>query len=297
MHRLFLAAAIAVAPAAAIAQTARDNIDALIEQQQRPTECRRASCTPSSSARATTIPTPRAAARSASCRSSTPRRAPGLHGRPSGLYDPETNLRYGVAYLAGLPHRAGQPPPSLPVLYRGYYYAAKRQGIPPSSPRPWPPSPLGQRLASLFTGRRPRDGPGLVAWPMPPPSRRRSRPWRCRCAAPARRPRRRRLRAIRQPDHRGAAGRGRHGGRALAAPPPDALAGTVQVAAATPAASPSFACRPPPGRGRPRDGRRRGGRRRAAAAPPPSPKLLAFAAPRPAAPAPVQQEAAALPSQ
>jgi soluble lytic murein transglycosylase-like protein len=54
----------------------------------------------------------------------------GYSGTPSGLLDPETNLTYGVRYLAGAYKVAGGNPTRAYSLFRsGYYYHAKRQGI------------------------------------------------------------------------------------------------------------------------------------------------------------------------
>jgi soluble lytic murein transglycosylase-like protein len=57
-------------------------------------------------------------------------RALGYAGSPSGLLDPETNLTYGVRYLAGAYKVANGNPTRAYSLFRsGYYYHAKRQGI------------------------------------------------------------------------------------------------------------------------------------------------------------------------
>jgi soluble lytic murein transglycosylase-like protein len=57
-------------------------------------------------------------------------RALGYGGSASGLLDPETNLTYGVRYLAGAYKVAGGNPTRAYSLFRsGYYYHAKRQGI------------------------------------------------------------------------------------------------------------------------------------------------------------------------
>ena len=56
-------------------------------------------------------------------------RALGYHGRPDGLLDPETNLSYGVLYLANAWRVAGGNPERALRLYSsGYYYEAKRRG-------------------------------------------------------------------------------------------------------------------------------------------------------------------------
>lgn len=54
----------------------------------------------------------------------------GYSGDAAGLYDPDTNLKYGIAYLAGA-YRAAQGDLEQAYRYynRGYYYVAKRLGI------------------------------------------------------------------------------------------------------------------------------------------------------------------------
>jgi soluble lytic murein transglycosylase-like protein len=59
-------------------------------------------------------------------------RAMGYTGSPSGLLDPETNLTYAVRYLAGAYRVAGGNSDRAVSNYaRGYYDAAKRQGVSP----------------------------------------------------------------------------------------------------------------------------------------------------------------------
>jgi soluble lytic murein transglycosylase-like protein len=54
----------------------------------------------------------------------------GYRGSPSGLLDPETNLRYAVRYLAGAYVTArGNPDQAVRYYARGYYYDAKRAGL------------------------------------------------------------------------------------------------------------------------------------------------------------------------
>ena len=53
-------------------------------------------------------------------------RAIGYSGPPSGLLDPETNLTYGVRYLAGALLAAGGNPERGYALYRSGYYKARR---------------------------------------------------------------------------------------------------------------------------------------------------------------------------
>ncbi|MBR0697190.1 lytic transglycosylase domain-containing protein [Bradyrhizobium lablabi] len=54
----------------------------------------------------------------------------GYSGTAEGLRDPETNLKYGVQYLAGA-YRAANGDPNRAVRYfaGGYYYVAKRQRV------------------------------------------------------------------------------------------------------------------------------------------------------------------------
>ncbi|MGC5777885.1 lytic transglycosylase domain-containing protein [Methylobacterium sp. NFXW15] len=158
MHRLFLAAAIAVAPASAFAQTARDNIDVLIEQQAK------ANGVPASFVHAVVKResnyNPKAKGGSAlglmQIKHATARSL-GYTGDAAGLYDPETNLRYGVAYLAGAYRTAqGNLHQAYQYYNRGYYYAAKRQGIPTVvASTVAPVAASASALASLFTGRTP----------------------------------------------------------------------------------------------------------------------------------------------
>jgi soluble lytic murein transglycosylase-like protein len=57
-------------------------------------------------------------------------RGMGYSGPPAGLLDPETNLRYGVRYLAGAYLTAGGNADQAVRFYaRGYYYDAKRAGL------------------------------------------------------------------------------------------------------------------------------------------------------------------------
>ncbi len=88
-------------------------------------------------------------------------RAMGYVGSPSGLLDAETNLTYAVRYLAGAYKTAGgDPGRSVSYYARGYYYAAKRQGLNTASAKlsatsrvaealPAPLEP--QRTGTLFT--------------------------------------------------------------------------------------------------------------------------------------------------
>jgi hypothetical protein len=130
---LLLAVAAAILPAPVLAQgaTARDNINALIEEH----------------AKANGLPThfvhqvvkresnynPNAKGGSAlglmQIKHATAR-GMGYKGDAAGLYDVQTNLRYGIAYLAGAYRTAkGDLIQAYTYYSRGYYYAAKRQGV------------------------------------------------------------------------------------------------------------------------------------------------------------------------
>lgn len=154
MHRLFLAALLAVAPAAAFGQgAARDNIDALIEQQAK------ANGVPASFVHAVVKResnyNPNAKGGSAlglmQIKHGTARSL-GYTGDAAGLYDPATNLRYGVAYLAGAYRTAqGNVAQAYQYYNRGYYYAAKRQGVPTDVAAVVAPvAASASALASLF---------------------------------------------------------------------------------------------------------------------------------------------------
>jgi soluble lytic murein transglycosylase-like protein len=57
-------------------------------------------------------------------------RSLGYEGTAQGLLDPETNLTYGVKYLAGAYRTAGGNADRAVSYYaRGYYYAAKQQHL------------------------------------------------------------------------------------------------------------------------------------------------------------------------
>ncbi len=57
-------------------------------------------------------------------------RAMGYSGSAAGLLDPETNLTYGVKYLAGAYRTArGNHGRAVGYYASGYYYAAKRQRV------------------------------------------------------------------------------------------------------------------------------------------------------------------------
>ena len=86
-------------------------------------------------------------------------RSMGYTGSPAGLLDPETNLTYAVRYLAGAYRVAGGNANRAVSNYaRGYYYAAKRQGVAPyagASPQ-W---------AGSYASAQPVE---QVAWAGPP---------------------------------------------------------------------------------------------------------------------------------
>ncbi|HJE23702.1 MAG TPA: transglycosylase SLT domain-containing protein [Methylorubrum populi] len=131
MRLLLAALLVAAVPAPAFAQEARDNIDALIAEH----------------ARANKVPeafvhrvvkresnyNARAKGGSAlglmQIKHATARGL-GYSGDAAGLYDPDTNLKYGIAYLAGA-YRAAKGDLEQAYRYynRGYYYVAKRLGI------------------------------------------------------------------------------------------------------------------------------------------------------------------------
>jgi soluble lytic murein transglycosylase-like protein len=60
----------------------------------------------------------------------TTARTMGFRGANADLFDAETNLKYGVKYLAGAYLVAGGNEDKADRLYQtGYYYHAKRQGL------------------------------------------------------------------------------------------------------------------------------------------------------------------------
>lgn len=174
MHRLLLAATLAVVlPAAAFGQgPARDNIDALIEQQAK------ANGVPASFVHAVVKResnyNPNAKGGSAlglmQIKHATARSL-GYTGDAAGLLDPATNLRYGVAYLAGAYRTAqGNVAQAYHYYNRGYYYAAKRQGIPTEVAAVVAPmAASASALASLFSPSATID-PGSAALAYAPTS-------------------------------------------------------------------------------------------------------------------------------
>ncbi|MDP4026729.1 transglycosylase SLT domain-containing protein [Methylobacterium sp. NEAU 140] len=166
MQRFLLAAALAVVPAAAFGQAARDNIDALIEQQAK------ANGIPASFIHAVVKResnyNPNAKGGSAlglmQIKHATARGL-GYTGDAAGLYDPATNLRYGVAYLAGAYRTAqGNLARAYGYYNRGYYHAAKRQGVATEVAEVVAPvAASASALASLFGGGAPAADTGTAA--------------------------------------------------------------------------------------------------------------------------------------
>jgi len=57
-------------------------------------------------------------------------RSMGYEGPPAGLLNADTNLRYGVKYLAGAYRVAyGDPEKAVSFYATGYYYDARRMGL------------------------------------------------------------------------------------------------------------------------------------------------------------------------
>ena len=156
MHRrLLFAGALAVIAAPAVAQGARDNIDALIEQHAK------ANGVPASFVHAVVKResnyNPKAKGGSAlGLMQIKPATARGLgyQGDAAGLFDPATNLKYGVAYLAGAYRTAqGNLTQAYGYYNRGYYYAAKRQGVAAEVAAVVAPvAASASAVASLFSG-------------------------------------------------------------------------------------------------------------------------------------------------
>ena len=79
-------------------------------------------------------------------------RAMGYTGGAAGLLDPEVNMTYAVKYLAGAYKVAGGNESAAVGHYaRGYYYAAKRQGV----------SPYEAPGATTFAGRASAPAAGV----------------------------------------------------------------------------------------------------------------------------------------
>ncbi|WP_232632017.1 transglycosylase SLT domain-containing protein, partial [Methylobacterium sp. Leaf118] len=77
----------------------------------------------------------------------------GYSGDSSGLYDPDTNLKYGIAYLAGA-YRAAKGDLDQAYRYynRGYYYVAKRLGIDADVPEAPTTTVASAKSANGFDG-------------------------------------------------------------------------------------------------------------------------------------------------
>ena len=101
-------------------------------------------------------------------------RALGYQGGPVGLLDAETNLTYGIKYLAGAYRTAGGDGNRAVAYYAsGYYYAARRQGLAEGGQRAGrrsgqrleadatpTPAPAAEPIRSLFSFAAPApDGP------------------------------------------------------------------------------------------------------------------------------------------
>ena len=144
----------ALAPCDAAAQgpAARDNIDALIEEQAK------ANGVPSSFVhqvvKRESNYNPNAKGGSAlglmQIKHATARGL-GYQGEAAGLYDPRVNLRYGIAYLAGAYRAAkGDIARAYGFYNRGYYYAAKRLGIETNVPDDLATPKSGEAFGSAF---------------------------------------------------------------------------------------------------------------------------------------------------
>ena len=81
-------------------------------------------------------------------------RGMGYRGQASGLLEADTNLAYGVPYLANAYLVAGGNPARAISLYsRGYYYEAKRKGL------------LGALRTATTTAAPAAEGPPAAAQP------------------------------------------------------------------------------------------------------------------------------------
>ncbi len=140
-----LFATIAAVPAAAVAQGGpHDNIDALIEQQAKANKV--PSALVHKVVKRESNYNPRARGGSAlglmQIKHATAR-GMGYTGEASGLYDPETNLKYGIAYLATAYRLAkGDVDQAYRYYNRGFYYAAKKLGLDGVIPVPDDPPAL-----------------------------------------------------------------------------------------------------------------------------------------------------------
>lgn len=149
---------------AALAQgaAARDNIDALIEQQAK------ANGVPSSFVhqvvKRESNYNPNAKGGSAlglmQIKHATAKGL-GYQGDAAGLFDPRVNLRYGIAYLAGAYRAAkGDIAQAYNFYNRGYYYAAKRLGIETGVPDDLETPKSGEAFANAFART---DSPAVIA--------------------------------------------------------------------------------------------------------------------------------------
>ncbi len=125
----------------------------------------------------------------------------GYSGDAAGLYDPDTNLKYGIAYLAGA-YRAAKGDLEQAYRYynRGYYYVAKRLGIEADVPQEPVAAPTVTRVAAASTaksatgfdgmfalrGSAPAVGSQALAYAAPGTAR--PMPSRCRCPRAGRPP-------------------------------------------------------------------------------------------------------------
>jgi len=158
-----LAIPVQILPAPALAQgkTARDNIDALIEEQAR------AAGVPASFVhqvvKRESNYNPNAKGGSAlGLMQIKPATARGLgyQGDAAGLFDPAVNLRYGIAYLAGAYKTAkGDIARAYGYYSRGYYYAAKRLGIEADVPDGMTTVASGAKSGAAFTSAFDRTAP------------------------------------------------------------------------------------------------------------------------------------------
>ena len=83
-------------------------------------------------------------------------RSMGYSGGVAGLLDPDTNMRYAVKYLAGAWRLAGGSEGRAVHHYAaGYYYAAKRRGLPMSGTEAF--ASAAPRLYAMGDGLRPSD--------------------------------------------------------------------------------------------------------------------------------------------
>ncbi|GJE77633.1 transglycosylase SLT domain-containing protein [Methylorubrum suomiense] len=88
----------------------------------------------------------------------------GYSGDAAGLYDPDTNLKYGIAYLAGA-YRAAKGDLEQAYRYynRGYYYVAKRLGIEADVPQEPVAPPTVTRVAAASTAKSATGFDGMFA--------------------------------------------------------------------------------------------------------------------------------------